>query len=53
MLIHLGENGTDIQMDLTRIADDQGLLDPSFVHRLFWRIVDALVLDLKGLFEIL
>ena len=40
-------------MDLTRVADDQSLLDPSFVHGLFGRIVDALILDLKCLFEIL
>lgn len=40
-------------MDFTRVADDQSLLDPSFVHGLFGRIVDALILDLKCLFEIL
>ena len=53
MLIHLREDCTNIQMDFTGVADDQSLLDPSFVHGLFGRIVDALVLDLKCLFEIL
>ena len=53
MLIHLRKNGANIQMDLTRVADDESLLDRSFVHRLFGRIVNTLILDLKCLFQIL
>lgn len=40
-------------MDLARVADDQSLLDPNFNHLLLRRIINALILDFKCLFEIL